>query len=318
MYMWMNHIISPKANAGVAEWFGEAPANKKSCAETADKDHCDTFHAEDEAYFDKVAFWTTPTKSCGDDRGAGLQGLLRMGGRLDGGEGLIGPASGAHCATTLHRRPRLRLSLLLAGPVGWLVVAYLGSLAVLFVAAFWQLDPFSAEVVHEYGLQNFETIAEGEVYRTIVLRTVGIAAAVTVTDAILAFPIAFYMAKVASPRVRAPARRRGADAAVVELPREGLRVAHDPVRGRDPQLGARAVRAARARATATWRRGSSSRYLWLPFMILPIYAGPRADPQLAARRLRRPRRRRRPHVPPRDPAAGLPGDRRRARSSRSR
>jgi putative spermidine/putrescine transport system substrate-binding protein len=70
MYMWMNHIISPQANAEVAEWFGEAPANRKSCALTAVKDHCKTFHAEDEAYFDQVAFWTTPTKNCGDDRGA--------------------------------------------------------------------------------------------------------------------------------------------------------------------------------------------------------------------------------------------------------
>jgi putative spermidine/putrescine transport system substrate-binding protein len=70
MYKWMDHIISPKANAAAAEWFGEAPANQKACAETATKDHCATFHAEDEAYFDKVAFWTTPTKNCGDDRGA--------------------------------------------------------------------------------------------------------------------------------------------------------------------------------------------------------------------------------------------------------
>jgi putative spermidine/putrescine transport system substrate-binding protein len=70
MYKWMNHIISPKANAQVAEFFGEAPANKKSCAETATKDHCDIFHATDESYYDKVAFWTTPTKNCGDDRGA--------------------------------------------------------------------------------------------------------------------------------------------------------------------------------------------------------------------------------------------------------
>jgi putative spermidine/putrescine transport system substrate-binding protein len=70
MYMWMNHIISPKANAAVAEWFGEAPSNKKACAETANKDHCDIFHAEDEDYFSKVAYWTTPTKQCGDDRGA--------------------------------------------------------------------------------------------------------------------------------------------------------------------------------------------------------------------------------------------------------
>jgi putative spermidine/putrescine transport system substrate-binding protein len=70
MYMWMNHIISPEANAAAAEWFGEAPANRKACAETSDSSHCDTFHAEDEAYFEKVAFWTTPTKNCGDDRGA--------------------------------------------------------------------------------------------------------------------------------------------------------------------------------------------------------------------------------------------------------
>jgi putative spermidine/putrescine transport system substrate-binding protein len=69
MYKWMDHIVSPKANAAVAEWFGEAPANKKSCAETAVKDHCDIFHADDEAYFDRVAYWKTPIKDCGDDRG---------------------------------------------------------------------------------------------------------------------------------------------------------------------------------------------------------------------------------------------------------
>jgi putative spermidine/putrescine transport system substrate-binding protein len=69
MYRWMDHIISPKANAQVAEWFGEAPANEKSCALTDNKDHCDIFHANDEAYFDRVAYWNTPTKDCGDDRG---------------------------------------------------------------------------------------------------------------------------------------------------------------------------------------------------------------------------------------------------------
>jgi putative spermidine/putrescine transport system substrate-binding protein len=70
MYKWMNHIISPKANAGVAEWFGEAPATKKACAETADKNHCKIYHADDEAFFDRVDEWQTPTKQCGDDRGA--------------------------------------------------------------------------------------------------------------------------------------------------------------------------------------------------------------------------------------------------------
>jgi putative spermidine/putrescine transport system substrate-binding protein len=70
MYKWMDWIISPKVNAEVAEWFGEAPSNAKSCAETADKNHCKTYHAEDEAYFDKVSYWTTPRTQCGDARGS--------------------------------------------------------------------------------------------------------------------------------------------------------------------------------------------------------------------------------------------------------
>jgi len=69
MYAWMDHIISPQANAEVAEWFGEAPANEKSCELTADKDHCDTFHAGDTEYWKDVYYWTTPTADCGDDRG---------------------------------------------------------------------------------------------------------------------------------------------------------------------------------------------------------------------------------------------------------
>jgi putative spermidine/putrescine transport system substrate-binding protein len=69
MYKWMDHIISPQANAEVSEWFGEAPANAKSCDMTAAKDHCTVYHADDEAYFDKVWYWTTPQKDCGDDRG---------------------------------------------------------------------------------------------------------------------------------------------------------------------------------------------------------------------------------------------------------
>ena len=68
-YMWMNHIVSPEANAAVAEWFGEAPSNAKACEKTSDPKHCETFHADDEEYFDQVAYWTTPTKDCGDDRG---------------------------------------------------------------------------------------------------------------------------------------------------------------------------------------------------------------------------------------------------------
>ena len=70
MYKWMDHIISPTANAQVAEWFGEAPSNAKSCAETVDKNFCKTFHADDQAYFSKVSYWTTPRTQCGDARGS--------------------------------------------------------------------------------------------------------------------------------------------------------------------------------------------------------------------------------------------------------
>ena len=190
-----------------------------------------------------------------------------MGQRLDGDQGLSHPVS-----TFLHRRPRLQLALLLSGPVGWLVVAYLGSLAVLFVAAFWQLDTFTSAIVKDYSFQNFETIVTNDVYRQIALRTVGIAAAVTVTDALLAFPIAFYMAKIASPRTRALL------AVAILMPlwasylvkvyawrtilaEEGiLNWALSPFGVSGPGFG----------NVATWLVFS---YLWLPFMILPLYAG---------------------------------------------
>jgi putative spermidine/putrescine transport system permease protein len=179
---------------------------------------------------------------------------------------------GRRLSTFLHRRPRLRLSLLLAGPVGWLLIAYLGSLVVLFVAAFWRLDPFTSEVVHDYGLDNFRTLWENDVYRSITVRTVGIAAAVTVTDAVLAFPIAFYMAKVASPRTRrllvvAILMPLWASYLVkvyawrIILQENGvLNWALDPIGLSGPGFG----------NVATWLVFS---YLWLPFMILPIYAG---------------------------------------------
>jgi putative spermidine/putrescine transport system permease protein len=172
----------------------------------------------------------------------------------------------------LWRHPRAPRSLLLAGPIGWLVIAYLGSLAVLFIAAFWRLDTFSGEVVHDYGFQNFQTLVENDVYRSIVLRTVLIAAAVTVTDAILAFPIAFFMAKVASPRVRAllviavvmplwSSYLVKVYAWRIILAEDGiLNWALDPLGLSGPGFG----------NVATWLVFS---YLWLPYMILPIYAG---------------------------------------------
>ncbi len=68
-YKFVNHIVSPQANAANSEYFGEAPANAKACDLTSDKEFCKTFHASDESYFKNVYYWTTPVADCGDDRG---------------------------------------------------------------------------------------------------------------------------------------------------------------------------------------------------------------------------------------------------------
>jgi putative spermidine/putrescine transport system permease protein len=191
---------------------------------------------------------------------------------LAGAEAPRRQTPGRRLAAFLFRHRRAQLALLLAAPLGWLVVAYLGSLATLFVAAFWRLDPFTAEVVHDYGFQNFRTLWESDVYRAITLRTVGIAAAVTVTDALIAFPIAFYMAKVASRRTRGllvvailmplwSSYLVKVYAWRVILQEDGaLNWSLAPLGLHGPGFG----------NVATWLVFS---YLWLPYMILPIYAG---------------------------------------------
>ena len=162
--------------------------------------------------------------------------------------------------------------MLLSGPLGWLAVAYLGSLVVLFISAFWQLDDFSGEIVKQPTFDNFKLLWDNHVYRTIAFRTIGIAALVTVTDALLAFPIAFFMAKVASRRMR------GLLVVGILMPlwasylvkvyawreilaEDGiLNWALAPLGIKGPGFG----------FVATWLVFS---YLWLPYMILPIYAG---------------------------------------------
>jgi putative spermidine/putrescine transport system permease protein len=181
-------------------------------------------------------------------------------------------SAGHRLAGLFQGRPRLQIGALLAGPVGWLVIGYLGSLAVLLIAAFWTVNPLSGEVVRGFSLENFELLYDEPVYRSIIGRTVLIAALVTITDAILAFPIAFYMAKVAS--------RRGKALLVVAvllplwssylvkvyswrtmLQADGvINWALSPLGLHGPGFG----------ETAVWLVMS---YLWLPYMILPIYAG---------------------------------------------
>ena len=183
------------------------------------------------------------------------------------------PAAGRRLASWLHRHPRVRVSALLAGPVAWLVLAYLGSLAILLLNAFWETDAFSGRVVPNWTLGSFQALFTVEVYRTIALRTVVVAIAVTMTDIVLAFPIAYYMARVATPRGRAIL------VIAVLMPLWGsylvkvyawrvilqgngiLDWALAPLGLTGPGLN---------QVTNSWIVLS---YLWLPYMILPIYAG---------------------------------------------
>jgi putative spermidine/putrescine transport system permease protein len=179
---------------------------------------------------------------------------------------------GRRLAGLFHGHPRLQVGSLLAGPVGWLVIGYLGSLAVLLIAAFWSVNPVSGELEKSLSFENFEILWNEPVYRTIVGRTVLIAALVTLTDAILAFPIAFYMAKVASRRTRAALviavlvplwsgylvkvlswRNMLSGGGLIDWVLEPFGLS-------GPGYG----------NTAVWLVMS---YLWLPYMILPIFAG---------------------------------------------
>jgi len=102
------------------------------------------------------------------------------------------------------RRPWLRLVVLLVPPVAAFVAVYAASLGAMLASSFWTSDSFTAEIVHTWTLDQYRTIfsTSDPTYLRIAARTIGMAAAVTVTDAILAFPIAFFMAKVAGKRTR--------------------------------------------------------------------------------------------------------------------
>ncbi len=164
------------------------------------------------------------------------------------------------------------MSALLAAPLGWLLVAYLGSLVVLFVAAFWRLDPFTAEVIRDYSFTNFETLWRSDVYRDITLRTIGVAAAVTVIDALLAFPIAFYMAKVASPGVR------GLLVVAILMPLWASYLVkvyawRIILQGNGPLNWALEPFGLSGPGFGTTAGVIVFSYLWLPYMVLPLYAG---------------------------------------------
>jgi putative spermidine/putrescine transport system permease protein len=171
-------------------------------------------------------------------------------------------------ASVLHRHPRLRLAGLLSAPLLWLGVVYLGSLAALFITSLWTQDSFTGEVFRQWTLENFRELLTVPAYRSIVARTIGIAAAVTLIDLALALPIAYYMAKVASPRTA----KLLVVAVLMPLWASYLVKGYawrsmfaqggvlDSTFGVTPGFSIVAVVVTLA-------------YLWLPFMILPIYTG---------------------------------------------
>jgi putative spermidine/putrescine transport system permease protein len=172
----------------------------------------------------------------------------------------------------LSRSNGLRTGLLLLPPMLWLGVAYLAALGALFVTSLWAQNDFTGDIERVWTFDNYRQLWEIPVYRTIAFRTIGIAALVTVIDAVLAFPIALYMAKVASPR----GRRLLVIAVLMPLWASYLVKAYawramfsegglidsvgKPFGIQSPGYGLTATTITLA-------------YLWLPYMILPVYAG---------------------------------------------
>ncbi len=176
-------------------------------------------------------------------------------------------------ATWFHQRPKIRLVALLVAPGLWLVVAYLGALGALLITAFFTIDSFTGDTIAQFNLGNFQDMLTDPAYRNVMLRTLGIAISVTLICGVIAIPMAFFMAKVASPRsqkflvalvltplwasylVKIYAWR-----SMLEPGTGVIDWLLRPIGIHSPGFGGPAIII-----------GLS--YLWLPYMILPIYAG---------------------------------------------
>lgn len=173
----------------------------------------------------------------------------------------------------MHKNPKARLLALLTAPLLWLVVAYLGALGTLLVTAFFTIDSFTGNVIQTFNLENFQDMFTDAAYANVVLRTLGIALSVTIICTILAIPMAFYIAKIAKPKsqkilvaliltplwasylVKIYAWRT-----MLEPGNGVLDWLLGPIGFKSPGFGGPAIII-----------GLS--YLWLPYMVLPIYAG---------------------------------------------
>jgi putative spermidine/putrescine transport system permease protein len=173
------------------------------------------------------------------------------------------------------RHPWVKALALLSPPVLAFVLVYIAALAVLFVSAFWGVDSFTGKLVHVWGLGNFRQVfsTTDPTYLRIAGRTVGIAAAVTVTDAVLAFPLAYFMARIATPRARALLF------VLVLLPLwssylvriYSWRLILSTDGALNWVLGGVGLPHANL-AFTNWAMWIVFSYVWLPFMVLPVYA----------------------------------------------
>ena len=182
------------------------------------------------------------------------------------------PSIARRLAGALYRHPRVRLAGLLAAPLGWLVVAYIGALFLFLLTSIWSVDSFSGNLITTPTIQNYLDVITGDVYRTIALRTLLMAAAVTLTTIVLAFPIAFYMAKLAS------ARTRGILVVSILLPLwsgylvkvYAWRLILNTTGVLNGVLAPFGLHGPGFGLVAVWLVET---YLWLPYMIIPIFAG---------------------------------------------
>jgi putative spermidine/putrescine transport system permease protein len=185
---------------------------------------------------------------------------------MEGRQGWVARASAA-----LWRRTWLRATLTLSPPLAWFLVIYLASLVVMLVTAFWTVNPFTNNLQHQLSLTNFGAIFQAPI-PAIIGRTVVLAALVTLTDAVLAFPFAYFMARVATPRARNAlfvavllplwaSYLARVFAWIVILTKDGTLDATTQALG----LGAPNIAYTKI---AMWIVFS---YLWFPFMILPVY-----------------------------------------------
>lgn len=158
-------------------------------------------------------------------------------------------------------------------PVAAFLFVYVAALVALLVSGFWRIDDFTTEIVRDWSLDNFKTLWEDPTYRTITLRTLGIASAVTLTCIVLAFPYAFFLVRVASTRLRVILLV----ATVLPLWVSYLvrvyswRLILNPDGALNWALEGVGLPAQDILYT-NWAMWLVYSYIWFPFMVLPVYA----------------------------------------------